>query len=302
MSGAAVGRRSLEAHAKLNLRLRVLAREESGYHGIETLFLRLELADRVEVEPGPRGILLELEGDERVPAGPANLCVRAARALFDAAGVEPAVRIRLEKRIPAEAGLGGGSADAAAVLAALGGWPELAALAGPLPAVAARVGSDVPFGLSPKPLALAWERGRRLLPLDPPPSRPVLVAVPPFGIATADAYRWLADDRSGDLTADAGAEEGIVLPEPAELRRWETLERLARNDLERPVFRRHPELARLRDALRASGARPALLCGSGSSVAGMFREEGERDEAARRLERDAGVRAIRTRTIGPVAG
>lgn len=301
MSGADARRRSREAHAKLNLRLRVLAREESGYHGLETIFLRLALADRVAVEPGPPGIRLDVEGDDRVPRGPENLCVRAAQTLAEAAGVEPALRIRLEKRIPVEAGLGGGSADAAAVLAALGTWPELAAAVDRLPAVAARIGSDVPFGLSPRPLALAWERGRRLLPLDPPPSRPVLVAVPPFGIATADAYRWLAADRAR-IPLEAGAEEGIVLPEPDSLRRWETLERLACNDLERPVFRRHPELARLRDAIRASGASVTLLCGSGSSVAGIFPDENERDEAATTLERNAGVAVIRTRTEGPGSG
>jgi len=293
---------AVEAHAKLNLRLRVLAREESGFHGPETIFLRLALADRVEVEPGPPGISIEVEGDDRVPAGPENLCVRAAHAAFETAGVSPALRIRLVKRIPAEAGLGGGSADAAAVLAALAGWPGLEEIRRRAASLGAAIGSDVPFGLSRAPMALAWERGRRLLPLEPPPARPLLVAVPPFGIATADAYRWLAEDRRADTDSDEWIEAGVLLPAPDALRSWATLERLAGNDLERPVFRRHPELARLRDALREAGATVALLCGSGSSVAGVFAAEAERDAAAERLERDAGVRAIRTATKGPAAG
>lgn len=301
MNGPAPRPAAVLAHAKLNLRLRILAREESGYHGLETIFLRLALADSVEVEPGPPGISLAVEGEGRVPVGSDNLCVRAARAMFEAAGVEPAVRIRLAKRIPVEAGLGGGSADAAAVLAVLRAWPDLSSAASHALAVGAAIGSDVPFGLSPAPMAVAWERGRRLLPVEPPPARPVLVAVPPFGISTADAYRWLAEDRAAGV-ADEPGEDGIVFPGPATLRSWEALERLALNDLEPPVFRRHPELAGLRDALRSAGASPALLCGSGSSVAGVFADETERDAASERLERDAGVRAIRTATLGPADG
>lgn len=300
MSGPRPPSVALPAHAKLNLRLRVLGREESGYHGLETLFLRLALVDEVEVAPGPPGVRILVEGDDRVPAGPENLCARAARAMFEAAGREPAVRIRLVKRIPVEAGLGGGSADAAAVLTALRAWPDLADVAARATSIGAAIGSDVPFGLSPTPLALAWERGRRLLPLAPPPRRPVLVAVPPFGVATADAYRWLAADRAAG--EDPDGEEGFVLPDPAALGTWEALERVATNDLERPVFRRHPELARLRDALRASGASMALLCGSGSGVAGVFADDASRDAAAERLERDAGVRAIRTATEDGAAG
>ncbi len=302
MSNRDPRRVAVPAPAKLNLRLRVLAREESGFHGLETIFLRLALADRVEVEPGPPGISLAVEGDGGVTRGPDNLCVRAARAMHEAAGLAPAVRIRLVKRIPVEAGLGGGSADAAAVLAALVEWPGLADTGPRAASIAAALGSDVPFGLSPSPMALAWERGRRLLPLGPPPARPVLVVVPPFGIGTADAYRWLAADRAAGGDDDQDGEAGLVLPDPDALRSWKTLERLATNDFERPVFRRHPELARLRDALRESGATPALLCGSGSSVAGVFETETERDAAAERLERDAGVRAIRTATEGPAAG
>ena len=294
-----------EAPAKLNLRLKVLEREESGYHSVETLMLGLALADLVSVEPGPPGIRLLVGGADSLPEGPENLCWRAADLLHRDLELSPAVVIRLEKRIPVSAGLGGGSMDAAAVLIALTelldrdpGPDRLARLAGDL-------GSDVPFGLSTREMAIGWERGRRLMPLPPPPARPVLIAQPPFGVRAADAYGWLDLDREkerklgGPNPQQRGA---VLLPEPAALTDWEVLERLAVNDLEPPVFRRHPELAVLRDALSAAGARIALLCGSGACLAGIFEDEEARDRAERDLHRRAGVRLLRTVTLGPPAG
>jgi 4-diphosphocytidyl-2-C-methyl-D-erythritol kinase len=159
--------------------------------------------------------------------------------------------------------------------------------------LAGRLGSDVPFALCGSPMALGWERGRRLLPLEPPPSRPLLLAVPAEGVATAAAFGWLAEDR------EDGAEiEAEILPGPAALSRWESLERLARNDLEEPVFRRRPELRALRDALSDSGARLSLLCGSGSTVAAVFARDEERDAAAIALEGRIPARLLRARTLG----
>lgn len=293
------------APAKLNLRLRVLGREESGYHAVETLMLRLALADRITVEPGPPGIRVVVSGNDGLPEGPDNLCWRAADLLHQELELAPAVVIRLEKRIPVAAGLGGGSMDAAAVLAALVelldrdlGTESLVRMAGCL-------GSDVPFGLCPGNMALGWERGRRLLPLPSPPARPVLIAQPPFGIPATEAYRWLAHDRdepvadSDSKTARGGA---ALFPGPDELADWEALERLAANDLQEAVFRRHPELGIIRDALSEAGATVALLCGSGACVAGIFAEEEAMDRAERDLQPKLGSRLIRSATLGPPAG
>ena len=157
---SAEGRLQLRAHAKLNLWLRVLAREESGYHSVETLLQRLELHDELTLTLIPvREIRLDVVGDSTVPADESNLCWRAAEAL-SRRHPDSGVHIRLHKRIPAGAGLGGGSADAAAVLVGLNrlwgdpfGPHELLDVAGEL-------GSDVPFGLCPSEAALAWGRGR----------------------------------------------------------------------------------------------------------------------------------------------
>ena len=287
------------AHAKLNLRLRVLERDATGYHGVETLLLRLELADTISVRPATRGIHLEVTGDSDVPTDEQNLCWKAAAALHRALEVEPAVHIRLEKRIPASAGLGGGSMDAAATLEALSRLPGLEAGPARLIEIAGELGSDVPFGLCGRPLALGWERGRRIMPLQSPPVRPVLVVVPPFGVRAAEAYQWLAADRDRGAGGPAAHPGGELLPPPDRLTDWDVLAHLALNDLQPVVFRRHPELRVIHEALRDVGAGIALLCGSGACVAGIFDTVAVRDRAAEVLESEGGVRTIRTSTVGP---
>ncbi len=277
------------AHAKINLRHRVFARDESGFHGVETLLARTSLHDSVRVEESPGGITLTVEGPlaSAVPEGAENLCWRAAEAFlsraFAGGGRRPGLAIHLTKRVPVGAGLGGGSADAAAVLRLLGrrwdrmGERDLLSLAGEL-------GSDVAFGLADVPLALGWERGRRLLPLRPPPPRPALLVVPPFGVATPDAYAWLSERRSG-IPPGPSHGSAALLPGPARLRDWTTLERLVRNDLEDGVFERHPVLAACLDRVRGLGAASAGMTGSGSALFCIFTEEAALAGAASALER-----------------
>lgn len=315
----------LEARGKANLRLRVLSREASGFHGVETLLIRLALADDVEVEAAEDGVELVLEeegtapdgedggqgtGPGAVPAGPENLAWRAAEAFFAAAGREPAVRITLRKRIPAGAGLGGGSADAAAVLRGLAELHEEAVGEEELLALAGELGSDVPFALADLPAALAWGRGGRLLPVPPAPRRPMVVVVPDARVATAEAYGWLDEDRaaraggggtaggSGAPGAAGGAAAAALLPDPDLLAYWEVLEEVAVNDFETPVVARLPELGWWKEELAGEGAAPAILCGSGCALLGVFEEEERRDAAAARIEASGTARVFRTR--GPV--
>lgn len=292
----------LLAHAKLNLSLRVLGRQADGYHAIETLFLGLALADEIdlEIETERPGINLERAGEHVVPCDDTNLCARAAAAWYAAAGRSPACSIRLEKRIPVAAGLGGGSSDAAAVLSGLNALHDLPMGETVLHRVAGEIGSDVPYFLSAATLALAWERGRRLLPLPAPARRPVVLLVPDFGVSAADAYAWWSADNETGTPQDPGA---AVLPEAGSLANWATLEALAINDLEASVLRRHPVLKVALDALSASGAATTLLCGSGSCVAGIFRSVGEHAEALENLRGDpavpAGWSVVETWTLGP---
>ncbi len=291
---------NVAAPAKLNLRLRVLGRRADGFHAIETLLVQLDLADTVELETDGEGIELHVEtpsGYGAVPDDETNLCWRAARLFYAEIGRRPAVRIRLEKRIPAAAGLGGGSSDAAAVLVGLNrrlGSPlEPRALVG----LAGRLGSDVPFFAAETPCALAWDRGQRVLPIPPPPARPVLIVAPDFGISAAEAYGWWSEDTDLDEAAPE------ILPGPERLATWKTIERFAANDLAGPVERRRPELAAARRALESAGATVALLCGSGSCVAGIFSNEADRDVAGDRLTADSDINPawpiISTWTEGP---
>ena len=284
-TGAAKLIGSAEAYAKINLRHVVFARDETGYHGVETLLARTSLSDTVALfERGserdePR-VTLSVDGPlaDAVPAGADNLCHRAAELFFREAfreGSAPVpLHIRLTKRIPPGSGLGGGSADAAATLRLLAvRWPgfderKLVALAG-------SVGSDVVFLLTGVPMALGWERGRRLLPLRPPRPRPGLLLCPPVAILSAEAYQWLsekgADVRSGGAS---------VLPGTTRLADWESLERLVRNDFEAPVAARHPEIAEALERLRSeASAALAGITGSGSALFSIFGASASRAQA-----------------------
>lgn len=279
------------AQAKINLYLRVLAREASGYHSIETLFQRLDWGDDVTVRIAP-GRALDCTGATIPPEGlgptEKNLAYRAAVAYADATGWPNGFAIEIEKRIPVGGGLGGGSADAGAVLRAL---DTLAPnpLGPRLVEIASGLGADVPFMAIESPLALAWSRGERMLPLTPLESRPIVLLVPEFPVATAEAYGWVASDR-GTYSAEAG----VLSPDA--LATWEGLASVATNDFERVVARRHPRIAALVDDLASMDALPAMMSGSGSTVFGVFAEQP--DAAA--IARTTGLSPIVTTTADRV--
>ena len=267
----------IAAHAKLNLFLRILAREApSGYHQIETAFALLELADELVVARRDSGVTLTVHGADTGPAEE-NLAVRAARLLLEARGDPFGVAIELTKRIPVRAGLGGGSSDAAATLHAVN---ALAGRAVPRPEllhVAARLGADVAFFASGAPAALAWGRGERLYRLTPPPAAHALVAVPDVGIATPDAYRWW-----DELYPDPAA-RGPVALDSESFASWGSVGRLGGNDFEIPVFGRHPSLRELYERLAATHPFWVRLCGSGSAVAAVYATPQLREDAAMTL-------------------
>jgi 4-diphosphocytidyl-2-C-methyl-D-erythritol kinase len=264
------------AHAKVNLFLRVLAREASGWHQIETAFALLELADELEARRIDSGVTLEVDGPDLGPVAE-NLAVRAARAVLDATGGRFGVALRLTKRIPVRAGLGGGSSDAAAALHAVNALAGGAVPRHELFHVAARLGADVPFFASGAPLALAWGRGERLFRVAAPPAVPALVAVPPIAVATPDAYRWWDDANP------TPAARGPVALDADALATWGSIGRLGGNDFEAPVFGKHGELRALYERLAATGPLWVRLCGSGGAVAAVYKKERERDDAAGQL-------------------
>lgn len=270
------------AQAKINLFLRVGARDESGYHNLWTRFHRIDLADEVIVRIEARGRSLDV-GGPRVPAaglGPPekNLAYRAAMEYGRHSGGQfpKGFSIELTKNIPAGGGLGGGSADAAAVLRALDALAPRAMPAEELQRVAATLGSDVPFLASEAVSAVAVGRGDVFREVHPEPVATVVLLMPPFSIATPDAYRWLDEDRAASPVPDRAGEARVVAPVAtlADLSRESgggpTVPESAGNDFEAVVERRHPQLKAMRDRLTELGARTVRLAGSGSCVFGIF--------------------------------
>jgi len=312
----AAGRWTGAAPAKVNLFLRVLAREDSGFHQLETLFQTLALADRVTVErvdapAGTCAISLEVTGVGAETLGPPeqNLAVRAARAFLEAVGdgkLAPqgaGVHLHLEKHIPHGAGLGGGSSDAAAVLKGMNALYGDPLEAGALARLGATLGADVAFFLCGSPLALAWGRGDRLLPLAPLPRRPVLLAIPHPGIATPWAYGRLAEYREqvgGQVgvqgLAPAGGAPGARLHVGGAHRwsQWEGVEGDQENAFEAALAPHRPELEVIRAALEGAGARVARLSGSGAAVFGVFADGSSAGGEGRA---EAGVQAGRRAII-----
>jgi 4-diphosphocytidyl-2-C-methyl-D-erythritol kinase len=283
----------IAAHAKVNLFLRILARETGGHHQLETAFALLDLADELVAARGGTGVELVVDGPDLGPPEE-NLAVRAARAVLGATGERFGVRLELTKRIPARAGLGGGSSDGAAALAAVNALAGGAVPRHELLHLATRLGADVAFFASGAPLALAWGHGQRLYRLDPLPAAPALVAVPPVAVATPDAYRWW------DEANPAPAGRGPVVLDADALASWGSVGRLGGNDFEGPVFGRHAELRALYERLAGTGPVWVRLCGSGSAVAAVYRTDANRDDAAAMLG-ERGQRLIRTATRAAAA-
>jgi 4-diphosphocytidyl-2-C-methyl-D-erythritol kinase len=279
------------AQAKVNLLLRILAREQSGYHSLETVFLRLDLGDDVVVRIAS-GRSVDCSGPT-MPAdglGPAekNLAFRAAVAYAEATGWPSGFAIEITKRIPVGGGLGGGSADAGAVLRALDALSPKP-LGARLVELGGSLGADVPFMTIDSPMALGWSRGERLLAVAAPASRPTVLIVPDFGVNTAEAYGWLSNDR-GEYRPMAG----ILTPDA--LATWEGIVGTTVNDLQPVVVRRHPVIGELVDELTATGAAFAMMSGSGSTVFGVF--DNRPDAAA--LVRSTGFTTVVTNTSNRV--
>ncbi len=283
------------AHAKINLFLRVLARESSGFHQIETAFALLELADEIGVRRTDSGVTLEVEGPDLGPSDE-NLAVRAARMVLDATGNRFGVAIKLTKRIPVRAGLGGGSSDGAAALHAVNALAGNAVPRHELHHFAARLGADVAFFASGAALPLAWGRGERQFRMPAPPSLPALVAVPPVQVATPDAYAWWDEQNR----SPSPSSRGPVTLDAEALATWGSIGRLGGNDFEAIVFAKHPDVRTLYERMAETGPIWVRLCGSGSAIAAVYKKESERDDAVQRLG-EKRQRLIKTTTRSSVS-
>ncbi len=325
-------RRSLRlcAPAKINLGLKILGRRSDGYHELESVFVPLSLADELEIEVAPASkTQIELEVlrardtqicVDAVPRDARNLAFRAAQRFLDAAQVSAHLQLTLVKKIPAAAGLGGGSSDAAAVLRGLATIFPDAFSGEELAKLALGLGADLPFFLDPRP-ALVTGIGEKIAPLDLLPEWTLLLANPGVPLATAEVYRAYDADANSLTMSEAGStmravfglrenawclaqqtptknacreaadfstQSGLKRQEKQEVQitqssttsLWTTL---LRNDLEPAAATLCAAVTRLREGLEHAGASAVGLSGSGPTVYGIFETESAAHEAQHRL-------------------
>ncbi len=276
------------APAKINLHLEVLEKRADGYHEIQSLMQRIDLSDEIEVRSGGDGIRLTADG-EAVPGGMENLACRAAQIFCRQTGFSENLEIQVRKRIPVAAGLGGGSSDAAAMLSCLNGLSRAALSRDSLMEMGARLGSDVPFFLFPKP-ALARGRGERLSAVELPGHLGFLLLVPPFRISTPWSYG------AYDQLTGGAKKEGTPLRDsyPALV----DLLPVLKNDLEIPALSRYPDIGRMKEELLLQGASGALMSGSGPVTFGLFPSRKEAEEAGGRIRLPEGWQSIVAEGMG----
>ena len=253
------------AHAKINLCLNVKRRTEDGYHELESIFLPLTLCDVLEVEliEGPNSIVLC--DDPQIPTDARNLIHQAILLMQNTYGISQQVQVSLQKRIPTEAGLGGGSSDAAATLRALNHLLDLRLSAATLQTMGKTLGADVPFFIESKP-AYAEGIGEKLLPIDISVFPHILLVKPHVGISTKEAFQRL------DLKTCAHPDSNKVQTHLKQ-QNWKAMYPLLGNSLEDSAIKMQPEIQEIKQALLATGFDCALMSGSGSTVFALTMQE-----------------------------
>jgi len=266
----------LTAPAKLNLHLSVTGRRADGYHFLETLMVKLDLADDVLIVTGESGIQLKVNGLRGLPEGEGNVAFRAARAFFETANLPQNAGIILNKRIPVAAGLGGGSSDAAAVLNGLNHLHGQPLSRKQLLDLGLTLGADVPFFILPDHSAWAKGIGEELFPWPDIPNLHFLLINPGWPLSTAWVYenfKLVLTSTDKRLISSQFSGGSFIVS------------RDLHNDLESVVMPRYPELETVKNMLLAEGAVGALMTGSGPTVFGVFTDRQKAGDALNRLRK-----------------
>jgi 4-diphosphocytidyl-2-C-methyl-D-erythritol kinase len=258
------------APAKINLSLKILGRRNDGFHEIETLISPISLADKIDIEPQSRWIDFSCD-DPTLPGGDENLAVRAAKAFFEKARINGGVGIKLHKKIPHGAGLGGGSSDAAATLRAINELFETKLPREELAKLGSTIGSDVSFFLF-ESAAVCKGRGEIVSPTKLEKKLSILLLKPGFSVSSGWAYsRWQDSKEIPKISYQPQNFDGQSFA----------------NDLERPVFEKFVFLAQLKAwLLKQAEVGAALMSGSGSTVFAVLRENADADFVAKRAREE----------------
>ena len=275
---------TVQAHAKVNLTLEVFGRRADGYHSLRSVVMPVSLCDTLEITPA--------EGLSSDTGYADDLCLKAATVLREERGVSAGAEIRVEKRIPAGGGLGGGSADAAAALLALNEMWELGFSRSELAVLGARVGSDVP-SLVLGGAVLMEGRGEVVSRIPGSPFAPMhlVLAAPREPSSTARVYAECVPREFSSPSASARMADALRSGDVG------AVADALSNDLREPAARLCPGIAAAEDALRSSGAIGVSMSGSGSTVFGLVGSESEGLEIAAKAK-DMGFWAVSARTVG----
>jgi len=249
-----------ESFAKINLGLYVLERLPTGYHRIETGIAFIEWSDRFEVERSPKFALSM--SDDSIPTDESNLITKAYRAFEQYIGLKNHYSFNVTKNIPAGAGLGGGSSNAALTFRMLNKMEDVGLSNDEIVDLCRDLGMDIPLFVHGKP-GMATDLGQNIEPLDIQPDAWIVTVYPGFESSTKEAYQNCIPNSEPDFSI-----KGVLLEEPIE--EWQAL---LQNDLEQSVIPRHEMIGNIKDQLLDFGAEYAAMSGSGSSVFGVFDQD-----------------------------
>ena len=283
---------TLPAFAKINLTLRVLGKRADGYHDLDTIVQTVSLHDTIEMRPMDQPQIILSCNDRSLSLGEDNLVIRAATALQKAFAPHLGARVHLQKRIPLQAGLGGGSSDAAMTLIGLARLWQLNPAKEDLLAIASQLGADVPLFLLGG-TTRGTGIGNELEPLADGAEKSLLIVKPNANVNTSDAYKALAERslttrNSKTILSTSIAKQVFDRTDSASLT----------NDFEVVAFDLAPEIRRAKAELLKAGANAALLAGSGSAVWGIFDGEDAQRRAIQAIELETGWRVFPCRTVG----
>jgi len=285
---------SLPSFAKINWSLRVLGKRTDNLHEIRTRLQTISLHDRISFELSENEDLVLTCSNGEIPIDDRNLVVRAANALRDRYAIRTGARIQIEKSIPTEAGLGGGSSNAAVALLALAHLWKIDTAANDLLTIAVALGADVPFFLFGGSM-LGTGTGATLSTLPDSGAHHLIVIAPKCSVSTRDAYAAL---QAAPLTSDtsefilsSSQNEAVSDDSPPWLRADFA------NDFESVIFDIYPEIGRAKELLLAAGAKAALMTGSGSSLFGVFADKTSQQQALEKIQCEAGWRIFPCVTV-----
>jgi 4-diphosphocytidyl-2-C-methyl-D-erythritol kinase len=295
---------TLPSFAKINWRLHVLGRRADGFHELHTIFQTITLHDQLRFAARDDNQLHLTSDSPSIPVDESNLILRAALALRRQHGIEQGASIHLEKVIPVEGGLGGGSSNAAISLLGLAHLWEIKTNKQELVEIGASLGADVPFFLTGG-TARGTGLGTVVAPLNEVVAEHLLIVKPEAKVSTSEAYKALNSPALTKVNADI-----ILSISRADEQFTDSYPKALHNDFEPVIFYLKPEIERARNALLQVGARRALLAGSGSSVFGIFDNRKAQGRAVEQLRKESGwgvfpcatlSRAEYTRALGACA-